>query len=299
MCFLMALPIGFSILNSTLLRKFKGGTFKTKGDEFLFNGALSCVWIFVMLLWILISGDSAYSHEGVFYGAVLGAILYLFLYLRMKALSLGPVSLTTFIECSAFVIATLFGVVYASEKVNVFQIIGIGINILSLFMCINPRKSGEKLAGKWLLYCIGAMLANSMVGILYKLFGNCAAAGEANTMLLTAAVVSAILFSVTGYGINAISRTEKPSIHKNSLIYVVLCGIAGCMGVRVNIPLARIIPSVVLFPVVNGSVVLLSTLTGHILFKEKFSKIQKYGVITGLISIIVTGCGEALWNILC
>ena len=295
---LMAVSILFSVLNSLLLHKFKNRTFKTPGDSFFFNGGVSIIWIIILFAWFLIAGDTKFSPGAVVYGVIYGVILCMFLYFKTESMATGPVSLTTLIGSSAFIIATWFGVIYASEKINVFQLIGMALILVSLVMCVNPKKSAEKLTLKWFIYCVAFFLAGGFVGILYKVFGKSGVSDQVNTMMLTAAIVSAILFFVMGFVINKISGTEAPSIHKDAVKYILFSGIAGCIYIRLNIPLANMIPSAIFFPVSNGAMVVLTTLAGNVLFKEKLSGIQKAGILLGLVAIIITGCGNLVWNMI-
>ena len=117
-------------------------------------------------------------------------------------------------------------------------------------------------------------------------------------MILTAAVVSAILVFAMGYIVNRVSNSERPTIHKEALSYILLSGIAGCVYIRLNIPLANLIPSAVFFPVSNGAMVILTTLAGGLLFKERLSGIQKVGIVLGLMAIFITGCGNYIWKLI-
>ena len=45
-----------------------------------------------------------------------------------------------------------------------------------------------------------------------------------------------------------------------------------------------------LFPLSNGTLLLLNNVTGILLFKERLSKLQIVGMIDGLLSIIMIGC---------
>ena len=289
---LITIAIFFGILNSILLHKFKNKTFKTPGDAFFFNGGVSIVWMITLFIWSLLSEHTVISLEAIFYGIIYGVILCSFLYFKTEAMASGPVSLTTLIGSAAFIIATWFGVIYASEEINFFQLLGMGLILLSLFMCVNPKKSAEKLTLKWFIYCIAFFIAGGLVGILYKVFGKSDVSDQVNTMMLTASIVSAVLFFVMGHFVNRISKKEAPSIHKGALIYILLSGIAGCIYIRLNIPLANLIPSAVFFPVSNGAMVILTTLAGNVLFKEKLSGIQKAGIGLGLAAILIIGCGN-------
>ena len=286
----MAIAIVLSVFSNIILHSYKNRDFKTPGDVFLFNSGISLVWLVVLIIWSLISGDFVISRGSVFFGVIYGVTLALFLYFKTQSMSTGPVALTSLISNCAFLVATGFGVVYADEIVKPLQGVGMGIILISLLLCVNPKKSEEKLTLKWFIYCFAFFLAGGFIGIFYKIFNKSDAAQEVNSMMLTAAIVSSVLFAVFGFIINGVTKQQaKPKVYKKSLIYMLLRGIAGCIYIRMNVSLSGQIPSVIFFPVSNGANVILSTLCGQFLFKEKLSTQQKIGIIIGLIAIVMIG----------
>ena len=290
---LMLVAIIFAAINSAALKQFKNKTFRTPGDVFFFNGGVSIIWIFVMGIWFTLEGGG-FSAEAALYGIVYALILCLFLYLKTQALATGPVALTTIISSAAFLIPTLYGAVFWSETIRPAQYAGIALILLSLFMCVNPKKSTEKLTPKWFVYYIAFFFVGGVLGIFYKIFGASSASGNINFMMLCASVFSSIFFFAFGLSINGIKKAQPPKLHPAALPYVLLSGIAGCVYIRLNISLAALIPSAIFFPVSNGALVLISTALGFTLFKEKLTKLQLYGIFLGCIAIAVTGCGDAL-----
>lgn len=288
----MVLAVIFSVSSNMILHKFKNRSFKTPGDVFLFNAAISCMWIIVLGIWSIVSGDFKISLGAVVFGIVYGIILCLFLYFKTQSMSTGPVALTSLIGNCAFIIATWFGVIYASETVVPLQIIGMVVIVVALVLCINPKKSNEKLTAKWFVWCALFFLAGGLLGIFNKVFGKSDVSDQINSMMFIAAVVSAILFTLSGFAINGCTKNAKPKIYKESLIYIVLCGFVGCVYIRMNLWLAGIIPSVIFFPVSNGANVLLSTFLGQVVFKEKLNKSQIAGILIGLGAIILIGCPQ-------
>ena len=295
---LMSISIVFSVINAGLLRNFANKTVNNKYSPFIFNAGVSVVWIMLLTAWLFISRDCNISLTAVIYGIVYGIILGLFLLFKMLATAEGPVSLTTLIGSCAFIIATGFSVFYAGETVTVFQLIGMGLLIISLILCINPKKSGEKLTGKWFFYCFMFFLIGGLVGILYKLFGKSAASEQVNIMILVASIVSCIFF-ISGGFIEAKKNKKKiESPNRFVLAHMLLCGIAGCVYIRLNVSLSGIIPGAIFFPVSNGGMVILSTIIGKLLFMEKLKTIQIIGILIGLIAIIINGCGDVLWTMI-
>ncbi len=246
-----------------------------------------------VLCGLLVISDNSFNIEAIIYGAIYGVILFAFLLSKTQAMANGPVSLSTLIGSCAFVIATAFGVVYCNEAVSVLQLCGMALLFVSLVLCVNPKKSKEKLTKRWMLYCLAFFLAGGFVGILHKLFGKSSASDEHEVMLLTAAIVSAVLFFMFGIiKSRKDSKMLKPS--GKILAFVLMSGAASCAYIRLNLSLSSIIPSVIFFPVSNGGMVILSTIAGKVLFKERLTKAQLVGIAVGCIAVVITGCGDCL-----
>ena len=289
---LMVFAIICATANSAVLKKFNNKTIENTGDCFFFNGGVSIVWALMMTVWFFVSGDSSISGGAILFGLAYGVILCSFLFLKMQSLAEGSATLTTLVGSAAFIPATIFGIFYASESVSVLQILGMVVMLVSLFMCVNPKKSTEKITLKWIIYCSLFFLAGSVLGMYYKVFGRSNFSSEVNGMMLSASVFSAVLFFITGIIINKAKRLPLPTVKKPSLIYILISGIVGCAYIRINLSLSKVIPSAIFFPVTNGALVILSTVIGALAFKEKLSKIQATGVIVGLIAIVLSGLGS-------
>ncbi len=297
---LMLISICLSVFSSCLLRSFSNKKLASNsGDLFLFNAALSVVWTIVLGIWYLSSSDTGASPMAYVFGAAYGVIMCAFLFTKTCSLGEGPVSLTTLVGSCAFIIATWFGVIYANEPpINTVQYAGMALLIISLILCINPKKSGEKLTLKWFIYAFAFFVSGGFLGIINKMFGKSDVSTEVNAMMLTASVVTAILFTIIGFLFNNVTGRPNPTIKKEAWIYVIMCGMTSCLYQRLNVMLAKEILSVIFFPVSNGSMVLLSTIMGKILFKENLKPMQILGIIFGLIAIIMTGCSSLIYNLL-
>ncbi len=289
---LMSVAVLFSVSSNMILHKFRNRSFRTPGDVFLFNGGISCVWFLVLAVWSVMSRDFVISAGSIIYGIIYGVVLCLFLHFKAQSMSTGPVALTSLIGNCAFIIATWFGVVYANETVVPLQLVGMVIIVIALVMCINPGKSTQKLTFSWFIWCGAFFLAGGLLGMFNKVFVKSDYSQQINSMMLIASVVSAVLFTLSGFLINKTTNNPKPKIYKESLTYIILCGFVGCIYIRMNLWLAGVIPSVIFFPVSNGAIILLSTFLGQVVFKEELSKIQLTGIFVGLAAIILIGCSQ-------
>ena len=293
----MTISIILSVANACLLRGYSSKNKEKPYSPFLFNAGVSIVWIFLMTASYL-AGGIRFVPVAVIYGAVYGVILCAFLFFKTGCMAEGPVSLSTLIGSCAFVIATWFGVFYNDESVSVFQLIGMLLLLVSLVLCVNPKKSGEKLTAKWFIYCLGFFLAGGFVGIIYKLFGGSSAKAEYDMMILTASVASAVLFLVMGILKSSPKNGDSIKPSKRTLLFMLFCGMASCLYIRMNLTLSNMIPSAIFFPVSNGGMVILSTIGGKLFFKEKLNKMQVSGILLGCIAVVITGCGDYLYSLI-
>lgn len=271
--FLLFLSILFAVLNNILYHKLSD---IGKYDNFFFTAMSSFVWLIVLAP---LADYGALKSIELIFGIIYGSVQAMFLFFKMKAMSTGPVSVTSVVANCSMVLTTILGIIIFSEKVNVIQIIGSALILLSVFFCIDP-KSDMKMTFKWKIYCVFFFIFAAGVGIIFKLFSAYEASGA--NMMSVAAISMVLCLSVLSF---IIERKPKPK--KIHLIFAILCGILSCFYNRINVFLSGALPSVVFFPIFNGSIVLFSSLSGALIFGEKLSKKQYSGIILGILAIII------------
>lgn len=291
---LLVFSVLFAASNNLLLHRFGNRGLDGARGLFLFNSLVSVVWSVLLFGYGIISGTLGLHPEAMLWGIAYGTVTALFLLCKMQAMSTGPVSLTSFIGCASLLVSTGFGVVVLHEGASVIQMTGVLTLIIALFLVISPK--GGKADKKWMIWCAAFFMCSAAVGIIFKLFGRSAQAEKVDTMMLTAAVWSAVLFAagaiaaaVSGRGKRGRDGPETKFIFpREAIIYVLACGVVSCLYNRLNISLAGMLPSVVFFPVFNGSVILISTLAGVFAFREKLRGCQIVGISVGVFALILT-----------
>ena len=287
--FVMTVSILLSVLNACLLKSYTNGQKKTY-STLLFNSGVCAMWV-TLLSGLLAISVNEVNLTTVGFGIVYGVILFAFLFFKTSTMQTGPITLGTLVGSCAFLITIIYGVGFCDESINIEQISGILLLIISLVFCINPKKSTEILTGKWLFNCTCFFLAGGAVGILYKIFGASPVKDNADAMLCTAAIVGFLLFLISNIIFSAKNKCNiKPC--KRTVVYMILSGIASCIYIRLNISLSAIIPSVVFFPVSNGGMVILSALCGKLVYGEKLNRRQSAGIILGCVAILIIGCAQ-------
>lgn len=220
---------------------------------------------------------------GILFGGVT-ALLYLF---TLLAVSSGSLAFSTLIISCAMVIPTIAGGVIWKEPMKFLQWIGIALMLLSFYLSTGGKKTGN-FSGKWLSYCLMALLCSGLVGILQKVHQSTMYKGELNSFLVIAFITAAVFFLISG--LMAI-RKSSPSFHFLSVISL-FGGLAGaCIALCnvINLYLSGVMISTVFFPLVNGGGILSATLAAVFFFHERPEKLQIFGIAVGVMAVILIG----------
>ena len=224
-------------------------------------------------------------------GIVFGISTALCAILNMKALESGPLSYTSVIVSCAMVIPALSGMVLYGENVSPWQVAGIVLMVAS-FLCAVDNKGGSSGTSlRWLLFCLGAFLFSGAVGVMQKVHQNSVHKNELGMFLIIAFGVSAVFsFFLTAYYKGA--KHEKVSVLakgriRRLIVCSVTCGIGIALCNQINMYLSGAMDSIIFFPVVNGSSMILTTAAGILLWKERLTAKQWFGLLMGGTAIIL------------
>lgn len=264
--------------------------------------------IFVSVISALVPAVlGGFSFEVSLFTAVL-AIIFGFVtsiqcILYMKALSIGPVSLTTLLVSMSTVITSLSGIFFG-EQPTAFQYVGIALMVACFVLTVKADKSHRKATFGWLTLSIVSFALSGAIGVIQKIHQTSTHADELYAFLTVAFSVSVLYslvslpFTVKKDGDGAFLTTGEQNAvldgaHKYSALSYsfMLGGMIAAIGVCIafnnviNLFLVGVMPSAVFFPVVNVGGLLLSILASLALFREKLSKKQWLGLAAGVLAI--------------
>ena len=285
---LLAVSIMFAVINNLLLHNSNNKGFRGIGDILFFNSMVSVIWI--LILSVMNSGAHI-SASACMWGIIYGSVMAAFLLCKMQALATGPVSITSFIGCSSLLLSTAFGIIYFKESISIIQALGVLCLLFALFLTIFKGKQDSSVNVKseksWPVWCALFFTCSAATGIIFKLHQSSPVRDEVNQMMLVAAITSMILFLISSLVVQCKVDKTLPRILPKTLNFVLACGIVSCGYNRLNISLSGMLPSIIFFPVFNGSVILFASLLAAIVFREKITKRQMLGIGIGVISLIM------------
>ena len=215
------------------------------------------------------------------------------------ALRYGSLALTSLISSYSLMIPTIYGFVRFKDPIYVSQLLGIALLIVSLYMTNMAKKQPtpaqkscddkqEKKEKKntfvlWLIMTVAMALSNAMCTIVQKEEQVRFDGAYKNEFMLIAMLVSFVAMLAIGL---VRERRDLKTVVKLGAVPAVLTGAAnGATNLLVMVATATIATSI-FFPVISGGGMVLAYVISVTLFKEKFTTMQKIGILLGIASLL-------------
>lgn len=272
----LILAILSSMLISVLMRvseKYAKNNVTMLAFNYLMCAVVSALYI----------GNTPFVTEGLGFAAIIGIIsgaLYLgsFMVLQWNIRKNGVVLPATFMRLGV-IVPTVLAVVLFGEKPGIMQVIGVLIAIAAIVI-IQYNKNGEKskaTAGLvFLLLCGGITDTTAKI---YDQWGNPAL--ESHYLLFVFIVAFVMCVGVVLY--------KKQSVALTDVVFGMLIGIPNYFSARFLLLSLGSVPAVVAYPTYSVGTIVMITLAGVIIFREKLNRQR----IIGLGMIL---CALALLN---
>ncbi len=253
---------------------------KNSTDALIFN-----VFAFVVSAAMFLPKVFDCSPAVWIYGIFGGIFAVAFQLLYTKALAIGNVSLTALIINFSMVINVIVSYIAFKEAISAMRFCGICMMIASFIICNGVGKVGS-VNKKWLVTAVVAMLSTSGGGIVQKILGESQYKDENQAFISCLYIVSALI-GLLIYPM--LKKGEKLSFKINfgMIKYAAAVGVSLALYQLVYTYGLAHIDGTFLFPALGGGTIILSTLSGVLIFKDKFTNRQIIGVIIGIISLVL------------
>lgn len=206
------------------------------------------------------------------------AILFTFLAIRE-----GSLSFTSLATSYSLIIPTLYGLLFLNESAGLFLYIGITLLVCSLFL-INNRKDDGKFSLKWCIFVLLAFLGNGLCSTV-QTAQQLRFAGQYKSEFMIAALLMLSVFFLILSIIK--ERADIPHCLKRAALFMVLTGVAnGLVNLFVMTLVSRGMAASIMFPVISGGGIVLTTLVSVIFYKEKLCGKQYLGLLLGVTSVV-------------
>ncbi len=276
--------------NALLVNYFSKSISASSRSRFFYSFASSVVSALFLLFYSAFELKFSFYtlYVGVFFG-IATAMMAIFM---MAAVSIGPLSYTIVIVSSSAVITSLSGLFFG-EKITPLKWIGIVLMGICLVLAgLKPKGEEEKgFSLKWLFFSLMAAFSTVAVGFMQKIHQKSSHSDELPLLLFITFVFSAassvILYLLARKKEDSVLAKCKSSDSRRRIIVItavcfVTSGIALALNNIINLYLVGVMDSAVFFPIAEGGHLILCTLSGLILFRERLSRNQYIGLICGI-----------------
>ena len=213
-----------------------------------------------------------------------------------RVLRMGNMSVySMFLMSGGMLLPYIFGLVFLSETINPFRIVGIFVILAAVVLSNFGRISFKP---SFLILCLAVFVLNGFVSILSKchqangelaLIKHFETVGSA-AFVMYAGLAKFILSSIALLFCRKSKQGNNAPFFSSKLSFLIILGAAAIGGVSYMLQLigAKTLPATALYPMVTGGSIVFSSLSGLIFFKEKLSVFQ-------IISVVLAFAGTLLF----
>lgn len=217
------------------------------------------------------------------YAMLIGCIFIMTFQIFAYSSQTAGVAITAISSKISVVIPVFIGAfLYANESLSLMKVLGLVFAIIS-FLLVSSNNANMKINPRFIFLPIILFLANGLNDSMMT-FAQRKFAGF-NTMLFVSCIfffslVIGVIWLVVNY------LVLKQKLHYKNIIAGILLGILNFLSTYYFFKGVETVESAVFFPVMNTGVVSLSALTGYFVFKEKLNRINWFGIVIALGTIV-------------
>lgn len=270
-----------------------------------FNQFMAAIFSLIALCFVGFSGLNTDTWICAFVIAILFAVD---LFTGLEVIKGCSLIFATMFSLGGLIVSCVTGIFFFNEPMSVWQWIGLVLFFVAAYLLgaseqkeQKEKKPKNKISVKtWIMLFLN-MLANGFVAVVQKYFGLYVKNGNISMLsFLTFLSGTAIL----GCGLLVSLRMNKnkakiasdaqesekfEKLSNTLLVCAILLAFALFVINLLVTELGKTVPSAILFPVSSAICILVTTIVGWIVFKEKMSLKNIIGLVLGALSVIMLG----------
>ena len=220
------------------------------------------------------------------YGAVFGLSSMLFQLTYTRALSMGNVSVTVMLANLAMIFNVVLSAVAFRDPLSPARLIGILLTV-AVFIINTDFKTQSKSEKSWFALAMIALVSSGIAGCTQKVFGELGPTGETRAFVSSSYLIGAVVTFAVYLFLHC--RDKRKTYKTGWPVFLYALGVGGFLAIFQTAYQYSItqVPGTFLFPSYSGGCIIMSTLTGIVLFKDKLKPRQLIGVLLGLAAVVL------------
>jgi len=220
------------------------------------------------------------------YGFLYGAALAASMYAGYKALTIGPMALTSMLTAFSVIIPLIYGVAFRAEKLDALKYVAFILLFLAIILT-NIDKIGENDKNKfdrkrWTFFITVTFIANGIASVLQKEHQTAYPEQYNSEFMLFAMLLASVIFDL------AFFIKNRPSVLKKikGKRYGVLSGVTNALANFLTLILAGLENATVLFPVISVGKIIAAIFCGRFVFREKLKSNHYAAIVFGIVAVM-------------
>jgi drug/metabolite transporter (DMT)-like permease len=231
-----------------------------------------------------------FHQNWLLFTIILGMLFVSLFYLISVTTVVFGVSVASVANKMSIVIPVSLAVYLYNESLSAVQIVGIVLAMIAVVM-VSYKKSDEsvKITAKWhyllpLILFIGCGSIDALINYLQKTFTSDAISNE---YLLSTAFMFAAIGGV--FSLLSLLIIKKTTLHTKSILVGLLLGVPNFFSMFLVMKSleSNFLNASTFFPVNNMSIVVLGTVVSILVFKEKLSRLNTFGILLSVLAIVL------------
>lgn len=233
---------------------------------------------------ILIKENVKYSTEALIFGLVLGVMFIISFFIFAKAVELAGTALATVSSRLSVFIPVFLVVVFYGEIPETKTYLGFTVTILTIilfYFSLNNKHLEDSHKSKY-LFLIAVLVFIGINDFAIKLFQISRPSAEENFfvyMIFTTAFVSGIV----------VILLKNIRIERKDLFTGFLLGVPNVFSTIFLLGALNQLPAMIVYPVMNIGVILLTTISAYLIWKEKLNNFGIAAIVLGTAAILLLG----------
>ena len=257
-----------------------GATLKTSLVYSIISGIFSsAIFLFINNFSLRVTWFSA------FMAMLFSVVLVIYVFAGFRIMEQGNVSIyTLFLMSGGMIVPYIYGVLFLNESLTLVRIIGLFLIIGAIVVANFTR---DKINTEQLVLCIVVFLLNGLASVISKAHQVSAASRVVSSSdFVFLVMISKIFVSILALLLKRDKETtdEKLIVHFKPVVLIIFFA-AAADGTSYMLQLmgAVNLPATVLYPLVTGGTIVLSSLVDFVIYKEKLSVKQCIGTVIAFI----------------
>ena len=277
------IPLILTILCSTTITLLLKYNDEKKGTAIVLLTANYFVATIITLLFLLFTPNNSYSIVTLLFGALLAFMFVFSFFMFTKAVSVAGAALASVSARLSVVIPIVFSMIFFNEKANYFHIPGFIFTLFTTFLFYYSLRNGSPTKTAKLtdyLYLLFLLMGIGLNDFCMKIFEQ--KRPETDTsFFLFGIFFFAFIYSAIYVFVN------KIKIERQTLAIGAVLGVPNIFSSFFLLGALTQLPAIIVYPVSNIGIILLTTLAAAIIWKERLNPFGKCALISGLVAILL------------